>query len=83
MIDINSLQVGDKILVDPDLHLGDDYSIYVNSMMEEYAGKCVTISMICGPHLLIKEDKGKWWWSNDMFFPYETIPQIKLSYYIM
>ena len=83
MIDISSFQVGDKILVDPYLHKGYDYSVYANSMMEEYAGMCVTISMICGSHLLIKEDKGEWWWSNDMFFPYETIPQIKLSDYIM
>lgn len=83
MIDTKSLQVGDKIIVDPHLHKGFDYNLYVSDTMTEYVGNCVTVSKIFETCILIEEDGGSWWWSNDMFFPYETTPQIKLSDYIM
>ena len=83
MIGINSLRVGDKILVDPDLHPGDDYKIYVGEFMAELAGRYVTVAEILYSSIRIEEDGKKYLWTNDMFLSHEPMFPVRLSDYIM
>lgn len=84
MIDVGSLHVGDKILVDPDLHQGYDYGIFVGEFMSELAGRYVTVAEIYSSSAIrIKEDGRAFFWSNDMFLSYEPMSPVRLSDYIM
>lgn len=80
MIDISSLQVGDKILVDPDLHRGNDYKIFVGDFMAEFAGRYVTVAAIgSSGGIRIEEDGRIYYWSNDMFLSHESMSPVRLS----
>lgn len=83
MIDIDTLQVGDKILVDPDLHPGDDYKIFVAEFMAEFAGRYVTVAEIGPSSINIEEDRKSYCWTTDMFLLHEPMFPVRLSDYIM
>lgn len=71
------LNVGTKVKIVEDLHYGDDYKIFVNEEMENYAEKIATITANniqyndrCahtqyGYHIDI--DGNEWAWTDDMF----------------
>ena len=64
-------QVGDKILVRPDLEEGKTYGVeVVISDMLYFKGKIVTIEHVDYPnHYRIKEDPDQWHWTDEMFLP--------------
>ncbi len=62
--------VNDKVRVRKDLKCGNYYGrCYVNDVMEEFAGKVVTISSVFEKieRYEVKEDKKGWYWSEEMF----------------
>lgn len=60
-------KVGDKVRIKRDLKQGDDYEFGVVDEMEELKGHVVTIAHIDDNIHKLKEDKGKWNWSEEMF----------------
>ena len=84
MIGINSLRVGDKILVDPNLHQGNDYKVFVGEYMAEFAGRYVTVAEIYSSLAIkIEEDGRAYIWTNDMFLSHKPMSSVRLSDYIM
>lgn len=81
-VDFEQLNPGDKIKVSEDLKKGSGFRVHVNSVMEKFAGKLVTVySKDYTSVIRIAEDP-QWLWSADMFVSYDT-PQVNLSDYIM
>lgn len=64
-------QVGDKVLVRPDLEEGKKYGDeVVMSNMLYFKGKIVTIEHVDHPNCYqIKEDPVQWYWTDEMFLP--------------
>ncbi len=65
-------KIGDAVMVKSDLKHGDGYGLYVNRMMETFAGKIVHIKRHMGRFddcstYSICEDNGSYVWANDMF----------------
>ena len=67
-------QVGDKILVRPDLEEGKIYEdeVVISDMLY-FKGKIVTIEHVDYPnHYRIKEDPDQWHWTDEMFVGKES-----------
>lgn len=60
-------KVGDRVRIKRDLKQGDDYEFGVIDEMEGLKGHVVTIARIDGNIYKLKEDKGDWNWSEEMF----------------
>ena len=58
-------KVGDRVRIRKDLKAGDNYKIHVNTAMEKYAGKIMTVDRIGQSVYHFKEDCGAWNWSED------------------
>jgi hypothetical protein len=80
---INQLRVGDTVkIVDGIPSVIPKYSATWASDMEEFLGKTMTIISVDDgrhkhPYFRMKEDRGRWAWSDDMFTPY--IPESDLD----
>ena len=61
------IEVGMKLHVRADLHVGMSVMYGVIEEMENLAGKEVTVSGVCGNEIKIQEDKGRFSWSIKMF----------------
>ena len=62
------LNVGDEVVIREDLHNGDDYTVYVNSTMEDYRGQKAIITAIKNERdIRLNIDGGDWQWTEDMF----------------
>lgn len=59
-------KVGDKVRVKKDLEEGHDYKYYVDSEMQELAGRIVTIKRVGKESYEIEEDNRFWEWTEDM-----------------
>ncbi len=59
-------KVGDKVRVKKDLEEGHDYKYYVDSIMQDLAGKIVTIKSVRVESYKIEQDNGYWDWTEDM-----------------
>lgn len=60
-------KVGDKVRVRRDLRIGTNYGDYMFvSGMDDYKGSVVTISDVFSNVYYIKEDKGKWGWTDEL-----------------
>ena len=57
--------VGDRVRVRKDLKEGDNFSIFVNSTMEKYAGKIVTIRDFDEDSYSLEEVD--FYWRDDLF----------------
>lgn len=61
-------KVGDKVRVRKDLLIRTNYGDYMFvSGMDDYKGSVVTISDVFSNVYYIKEDKGKWGWTDELF----------------
>lgn len=61
-------KVGDKVRVRRDLRISTNYGDYMFvSGMDDYKGSVVTISDVFSNVYYIKEDKGKWGWTDELF----------------
>ena len=61
-------KVGDKVRVRTDLQIRTNYGDYMFvSGMDDYKGSVVTISDVFSNVYYIKEDKGKWGWTDELF----------------
>lgn len=61
-------KVGDKVRVRSDLKINEDYGLQAFVIeMSQYIGKVVTIQKTYSNKYNIKEDKGKWYWTDEMF----------------
>lgn len=61
-------KVGDKVRVRKDLLIRTNYEDYMFvSGMDDYKGSVVTISDVFSNVYYIKEDKGKWGWTDELF----------------
>lgn len=61
-------KVGDKVRVRRDLRISTNYGDYTFvSGMDDYKGSVVTISDVFSNVYYIKEDKGKWGWTDGLF----------------
>lgn len=61
-------KVGDKVRVRRDLQIRTNYGDYMFvSGMDDYKGSVVTISDVFSNVYYIKEDKGKWGWTDELF----------------
>ena len=69
-------KVGDKVRVRENLSAWKEYDngCYVTPSMTVFLGKTVTIHKVCGNinRYKIKEDHGKWIWSDSMFESLES-----------
>ena len=61
------IEVGMKLHVRADLHVGMSVMYGVNEEMEKLADEEVTVSGVCGNCIKIEEDEGKYSWSYNMF----------------
>ncbi len=61
------IEVGMKLHVRADLHVGMSVMYGVNEEMEKLADEEVTVSGVCGNEIKIQEDKGRFSWSIKMF----------------
>ena len=61
------IEVGMKLHVRVDLHVGMSVMYGVNEEMEKLADEEVTVSGVCGNEIKIQEDKGRFSWSISMF----------------
>ena len=61
------IEVGMKLHVRADLHVGMSIMYGVNEEMEKLADEEVTVSGVCGSCIKIEEDEGKYAWSYNMF----------------
>ena len=61
------IEVGMKLHVRADLHVGMSVMYGVNEEMEKLAGKEVTVNGVCGNRIEIVEDNGYFSWSFNMF----------------
>ena len=61
------IEVGMKLHVRVDLHVGMRVMYGVNEEMEKLADEEVTVSGVCGNEIKIQEDKGRFSWSISMF----------------
>nr|DAG84204.1 MAG TPA: hypothetical protein [Caudoviricetes sp.] len=61
------IEVGMKLHVRADLHVGMSVMYDVNEEMEKLADEEVTVSGVCGSCIKIEEDEGKYSWSYNMF----------------
>ena len=61
------IEVGMKLHVRADLHVGMSVMYGVNEEMEKLAGKEVTVNGVCGSRIEIVEDNGYFSWSFNMF----------------
>lgn len=61
------IEIGSTVRIDPDLHLGDDYGVYVNSDMERYRDRIATILNSHDGIYRIDLDDSMWDWTSDMF----------------
>ena len=61
------IEIGSTVRIDPDLHLGDDYGVYVNSDMERYRDCIATILKSHDGIYRIDLDGSMWDWTSDMF----------------
>ena len=65
---VTKYNIGDKVLVREDLEEGKLYGYYsVNEDMFPLRGKIVTICDIGYNFYILKEDSGRWSWTNEMF----------------
>ena len=81
-------KVGDKVRVRDDLEIGKWYSMnnrtfsdFVNSEMVKFKGEDVTIlDDNCFGMYLVKEDGGKWHWTDEMFSGLATsLPKVVIT----
>ena len=81
-------KVGDKVRVRDDLEIGKWYSMnnrtfsdFVNSEMVKFKGEDVTIlDDKCFGMYLVKEDGGKWHWTDEMFSGLATsLPKVVIT----
>jgi hypothetical protein len=63
--------VGSKVRIDPNLQEGNDYAMYVNTDMVQYAGKCFTVDeAYTATGVDVVSFAGlHWHWSLDMLVP--------------
>lgn len=61
------IEVGMKLHVRADLHVGMSVMYGVNEEMEKLADEEVTVSGVCENEIKIQEDKGRFSWSINMF----------------
>lgn len=61
------IEVGMKLHVRADLHVGMSVMYGVNEEMEKLADEEVTVIGVCGNEIKIQEDKGRFSWSIKMF----------------
>lgn len=61
------IEVGMKLHVRADLHVGMSVMYGVNEEMEKLADEEVTVIGVCGDEIKIQEDKGRFSWSINMF----------------
>lgn len=69
---IHQYNMGDIVMVRPDICPGEKFGIYVNEDMTTYAGKLVVINTIAGNHgvypaYTIQGDEYRWVWTEDLF----------------
>lgn len=85
MVDLQSLQVGDKVQIIPDLQLPDPeggriYKVPVGARMVSLAGQTVTIKRICetGVRRYAEVKENEFVWSEDILNDIQTVSLMNL-----
>lgn len=81
-------EIGEKIIIRSDLHMGDDYYIHVSHEMELYRGKEGTIVKCVDYNDVVMYDikfdgsdvDSFWYWTDDMFIPINLLSDIGVKY---
>jgi hypothetical protein len=83
--DFTGVQVGDKLIVRPDVAAMSDCLSGKVLEMDDFAGQTVTVSHITSSRSIrIQEDSNCWSWSYDLFLDEgETYTPVSLSDFIM